>query len=207
MKKTKPSFAHFRKHFFPDIGTEGENVAGDSDGIKTKQERLQALTGEIVKRVIFLIVIVVPSLCFAAPGADFVLVKKSKAKLYLLHKGDVFMTFDVVFGANPVGHKKEKGDRRTPEGLYVLEKKNENSAFYRSIRISYPNEEDIARARRMGVNPGGNIMIHGQRNGDGHLAPIMQQYNWTEGCIAVTNQEMDVIWGAVKEGTPIVIMP
>jgi len=143
----------------------------------------------------------------AAEKADFVLVKKSESRLYLMNAGEVIRDFHVVFGDNPVGHKKQQGDNRTPEGSYVLDRKKENSAFYRAIRISYPNEEDVARAEAKGVPPGGRIMIHGQRNGYGHLAHIMQQYNWTSGCIAVTNQEMDIIWEAVAVGTPITILP
>ena len=144
---------------------------------------------------------------FAVEKADFVLVKKSESRLYLMNAGEVIRDFHVVFGDNPVGHKKQQGDNRTPEGSYVLDRKKENSAFYRAIRISYPNEEDVARAEAKGVHPGGRIMIHGQRNGYGHLAHIMQQYNWTSGCIALTNQEMDIIWEAVAVGTPITILP
>lgn len=168
-----------------------------------------------VKKINFLLLILLlvfflalpPSLCAADQKADFVRVKKSESRLFLISGGEVFLAFDVVFGDNPVGHKKQEGDRRTPEGAYTLEKKLESSAYYKAIRISYPNKEDIARANAMGVNPGGRIMIHGQRNGYGHLGHIMQRYNWTEGCIAVTNEEMDAIWEAVDEGTPIEILP
>lgn len=160
-----------------------------------------------MKRIVFLLVLLIPCTVFAAPKADLVLVIKSEARLYLVENGRIFKSFPVVFGANPVGHKKREGDNRTPEGTYILDFKNENSAFYKSIRISYPNEEDIARAEKKGLDPGGNIMIHGQRNGYGHLAPVMQQYNWTEGCIAVTNYQMDIIWDAVEVGTPITILP
>ncbi len=148
-----------------------------------------------------------PSHVLAAEKADFVLVKKSESRLYLMNAGEVIGEFHVVFGENPVGHKTQRGDSRTPEGSYILDRKKENSAFYRAIRISYPNEKDVARAEARGVHPGGRIMIHGQRNGYGHLAHIMQQYNWTSGCIAVTNSEMDIIWEAVDVGTPITILP
>ncbi len=160
-----------------------------------------------MKRIVFLLVLLIPCTVFAAPKADLVLVIKSEARLYLVENGKVFKSFPVVFGGNPIGHKKREGDNRTPEGTYILDFKNEDSAFYKSIRISYPNEEDIARAAKRGLDPGGNIMIHGQRNGYGHLAPVMQQYNWTEGCIAVSNYQMDVIWDAVAIGTPITILP
>jgi murein L,D-transpeptidase YafK len=136
-----------------------------------------------------------------------VLVVKSEKKLYLEHNGKVIRSYRVALGGNPKGHKQRQGDRRTPEDCYILDLKNPNSAYYKSIHISYPNATDLARARRAGVRPGGWIMIHGQKNGYGHLAAITQRYNWTTGCIAVTNAEMDEIWQAVDIGTPIEIRP
>jgi murein L,D-transpeptidase YafK len=160
-----------------------------------------------LKKIVFLMFFLTPCLCLADQKADFVLVEKSAYRLQLLKDGEPFETFKVVFGSNPVGHKKKEGDMRTPEGVYTLDFKLEDSAFYKAIRISYPNEEDIARAREMGVDPGGRIMIHGQRNKYPDLDHIMQKYNWTSGCIAVTNSEMDIIWNAVEVGTPIEIRP
>jgi murein L,D-transpeptidase YafK len=109
----------------------------------------------------------------------------------------------VEFGANPIDHKAKEGDEKTPEGRYTLDYKKSNSAFYKSIHISYPNKEDKEQAKKLGVNPGGFIMIHGQKNGLGWLSSIAQLYNWTDGCIAVTNSEMNEIWEAVDPGTPI----
>ncbi|MEA1946734.1 MAG: L,D-transpeptidase family protein [Thermodesulfobacteriota bacterium] len=139
--------------------------------------------------------------------ADFVLVVKSKSLLYLLRKGKAFATFRVTFGANPKGHKQQQGDERTPEGKYVLDYKNSNSKFYRSIHISYPNATDRKNAKKRGVNPGGAIMIHGQRNGWGWFSHIAQLFNWTDGCIALSNRNMDAVWKAVNVGTPIEIRP
>ena len=156
---------------------------------------------------LFLILLLVPCLGFTIQKADSVLVKKTEAKLHLIKDDVIFESFNVVFGANPQGHKKEQGDNRTPEGSYILEYKLENSAFYKAIRISYPNAADIACAKARGVNPGGRIMIHGQPNAYGHISHILQRSNWTNGCIAVTNAEMDIIWEAVDEGTPITILP
>jgi murein L,D-transpeptidase YafK len=119
----------------------------------------------------------------------------------------VIKEFHVVFGENPKGHKQQEGDERTPEGHYILDFKNPDSRFYKSIHISYPNEQDKARARAAGVNPGGLIMIHGQKNNLGLFANVVQNFNWPDGCIAVTNSEMDEIWNAVDEGTPIEILP
>ncbi len=163
--------------------------------------------GDIMAKVLFLLFLFAPCLCLADQKADFVLVKKAEYRLFLMKEGEVLEELQVVFGENPEGHKKKQGDKRTPEGAYILDFKLEDSAFYKAIRISYPNEKDVANAEAMGVNPGGRIMIHGQRNGYGHLGYIMQQYNWTSGCIAVSNKDMDIIWNAVDEGTPIAILP
>jgi murein L,D-transpeptidase YafK len=138
---------------------------------------------------------------------DLVLVNKSESKLYLMSGQAQIKEYDVVFGANPKGHKEQKGDERTPEGKYFLDYKKSDSSFYKAIHISYPNNDDIKRAKERGVNPGGLIMIHGQRNRLGWLSWLTQWFNWTDGCIAVTNQEMDEIWQHVKVGTPIQILP
>ena len=136
---------------------------------------------------------------------DYVLVKKSDHKLLLLANGMKVKEYKVALGANPNGHKQKEGDKRTPEGIYLLDYKKEDSAFFRAIHISYPDEDDLARAAAAKVNPGGQIMIHGQKNGLGWLARVTQSYDWTDGCIAVTDEEMKEIWGMVKEGTPIEI--
>ena len=143
----------------------------------------------------------------AGPKADLVRVDKSKARLYLLRGGEVLDSFNVAFGKDPKGHKQEQGDERTPEGRYVLDYKNPNSSFYRSIHISYPDARDRESARRRGVDPGGDIMIHGQPNGWQWLTPVLQLFNWTDGCIALRNRDMDVVWDAVDAGVPIEIHP
>jgi murein L,D-transpeptidase YafK len=139
--------------------------------------------------------------------ADLVLVEKSKSRLYLMREGEAFASFRVAFGSNPKGHKQEQGDGRTPEGRYILDYKNAGSAFYKSIHISYPNAKDRQEARKRGVDPGGDIMIHGQKNGYGRLSILVQRFNWTNGCIALSDRDMDAVWDAVKPGTPIEIKP
>jgi len=136
-----------------------------------------------------------------------VLVVKSESKLYLKKDGKSLNEYHVAFGANPKGHKQQQGDERTPEGKYILDYKKEDSAFYKSIHISYPNETDKKRAKESGVNPGGFIMIHGQKNGLSWLSFFTQRFNWTDGCIAVSNSAMDEIWQTVDVGTPIEIKP
>ncbi len=144
---------------------------------------------------------------WAEPAFTLVRVLKSDHKLQLLSGEKLVHEFHVVFGANPKGHKMQEGDERTPEGSYTLDYKKTNSAFYRAIHISYPNAKDIASAKSRGVKPGGEIMIHGQKNGLGWLSFISQRFNWTNGCVALPNQDMDVVWTLVKEGTPIEILP
>ncbi|MDF2176962.1 L,D-transpeptidase family protein [Aliiglaciecola sp. CAU 1673] len=134
---------------------------------------------------------------------DMVKVVKSQNRMLLLNGDRVVKEFHVALGTNPKGHKRREGDARTPEGLYTLDLVKENSDFYRAIRISYPNDKDKANAKKHGVKPGGQIMIHGQRNGFEWAASVRQKRNWTEGCIALTNEEMDEFLALVDVGTPI----
>jgi murein L,D-transpeptidase YafK len=143
----------------------------------------------------------------AGPKVDYVVVDKSDAKMMLIKDDKVLKSFNVAFGSNPVGHKMEEGDGRTPEGVYMLDFKNPNSKFYKSIRISYPNEQDILSAQQRGVNPGGDIVIHGFPNNMRNYYGQYYPQNWTQGCIAVRNQEMDQIWALVAVNTPIEIRP
>lgn len=140
-------------------------------------------------------------------SADLVVVDKSDKRLYLYRQQKLLAAYPVAFGANPVGHKRQEGDERTPEGHYILDLKKANSGYYRSIHISYPNARDIADARRRGVAPGGFVMIHGQKNGFGWAAFLTQRFNWTNGCVALSNESMEAVWQAVKVGTPIEIRP
>lgn len=143
----------------------------------------------------------------APAKADMILVNKSERKLYLLRDGEPFRAYRIALGPRPWGHKQQEGDDRTPEGRYFLDFKKSDSPFYRAIRISYPNLSDRLRAQAQGVDPGGAIMIHGQPEGSTQPPEFAQIFNWTSGCIAVTNAEMDEIWAAVDVGTPIEIRP
>ncbi len=158
-------------------------------------------------RFVFLLLFVASCSVFASEKADFVLVEKSKSSLTLFRADKSFAVFHVVFGANPVGHKLREGDERTPEGRYTLDAKKSDSAFHKAIHISYPNERDVANANTQGVEPGGAIMVHGQKNGLGWLSAIAQLFNWTNGCIALRNDDMDQVWESVDVGTPIEIRP
>ena len=137
--------------------------------------------------------------------ADKVYVKKSARIMQLLHNNSVIREYNIALGDNPKGQKQQEGDERTPEGWYTLDWANEHSKAYRSLHISYPNKKDIENAKIRGVQPGGAIMIHGQMNGLAKFTSIVQQRDWTNGCVGVTNPDMDEIMKLVKVGTPIFI--
>lgn len=121
--------------------------------------------------------------------------------------GQVIRTYRVALGGTPVGAKEQQGDHKTPEGHYILDRRNPKSQFYKAMHISYPNEQDRRKAKKKGTSPGGDIMIHGLPNGMGSLGAAHRAVDWTDGCIAVTNSEIDEIWELVADGTPIEIKP
>ena len=138
---------------------------------------------------------------------DMIIVYKSKRKMYLYKDGEKVDELPVSLGKNPKGDKVRMGDHRTPEGQYWIRRKLCSQKYYRSLCISYPNPKDLQQARSRGVKPGGDITIHAQpvwnANGEGDKYTLSK--NWTEGCVAVTNKEMEKLWYAVREGVPIVI--
>ena len=119
----------------------------------------------------------------------------------LLADGQIIRTYRIALGGNPEGPKERQGDKKTPEGIYYIKGRNKSSRFYLSLHISYPNEDDIRRAKKMGVSPGGNIMIHGLKNDFSWMGEAHTQNDWTEGCIAVTNEEIEEIDKLVPNGT------
>ena len=139
---------------------------------------------------------------YNGPEVTQIYVDKGDRRMYLLHHTEVLRSFDVGLGFAPTGDKQVEGDGRTPEGAYLIDRRNPNSEFHLSIGISYPNRRDVAEAIALGESPGGDIFIHGRpkkyRNG---------KVDWTAGCIAVTNREMEDIYAMVKNGTPILILP
>jgi len=140
-------------------------------------------------------------------SADMVLVRKGAHILSLLKGGDIIRSFRVALGKNPFGHKVFEGDGRTPEGFYTIDARKPSSNFHKALHISYPRPDDVQRARALGTRPGGAIMIHGLPNNmpEGYINHPYE--DWTDGCIAVTDAEMDEIWKMVSPGTPIVILP
>ena len=138
---------------------------------------------------------------------DSILVEKSAHRLSLFQRGKVARTYLVALGQQPVGDKVRRGDMRTPEGRFRIEARNPQSRYHRALRISYPDAAHRARARALGVSPGGDIMIHGLPARQAWVGSQHRDFDWTEGCIAVTNMEIEEIWSAVPIGTPIHITP
>ncbi|HUQ49529.1 MAG TPA: L,D-transpeptidase family protein [Terriglobales bacterium] len=132
---------------------------------------------------------------------------KHERQLHLLRSGKVIKSYKLALGGAPVGHKEKQGDQKTPEGLYIIDSRNPNSQFHKSLHISYPNAADRARARRLKVHPGGDIFIHGLGKAFASIGKDHSLKDWTLGCIAVTNEEIEEIWRLVPNGTPIEIKP
>jgi murein L,D-transpeptidase YafK len=139
--------------------------------------------------------------------AERVIIEKSARRLTLLAHGVPVKTYRVALGGEPVGPKRREGDRRTPEGVYTVDSRLERSGFHRALHISYPSEADRRLADSAGFAPGGAIMIHGIRNGLGWLGRAHRAIDWTSGCVAVTNPEIEELWRAVPDGTPVEIRP
>ena len=137
---------------------------------------------------------------YNGPEVTRVFVDKGQRDLFLLHHRKVLKRYKVHLGFAPAGHKRIEGDGRTPEGHYLIDRRNPNSAYHLSIGISYPNETDIAHAAAMGQSPGGDIFIHGEPN-----TYAVSRADWTAGCIAVTNREIEDIYAMVRNGTPITL--
>jgi murein L,D-transpeptidase YafK len=141
------------------------------------------------------------------PLADKVLVEKGNRQLHLLRNGIPFRTFKIALGLAPEGDKEEEGDQKTPEGIYMLDARNPDSDFFLSIHISYPSDRDRAEARAKGIDPGGQIMIHGQPNAPTFSQAYYAREDWTNGCIAVSNSDMIDIWLMTPDRVPIEIVP
>jgi murein L,D-transpeptidase YafK len=139
--------------------------------------------------------------------ADQILVLKAQRRLVLLKGGTPLKSYAAALGRNPKGAKDRQGDGRTLEGSYRIDFRKDNSDFHRALHISYPNAEDSKRAEQLGVSHGGAIMVHGMKNGYGWIGNLHRLVDWTDGCIAVTNREIEEIWRAVPDGTKIEIRP
>jgi murein L,D-transpeptidase YafK len=139
--------------------------------------------------------------------ADSILILKKDHLMQLLAGGRVIRTYKVALGQGGLAPKEREGDARTPEGRYTIDSRNAASAYHKALHISYPNGDDRRRAAKLGVSPGGAVMIHGLPNGKGWVGATHRLYDWTLGCVAVTDPEIDEIWNLVPVGTPVEIRP
>lgn len=143
----------------------------------------------------------------ATAQADFILIEKAARRMTLSRGGETLSTYRIALGFAPAGHKEHQGDGRTPEGRYTIDLKNPQSQFHLSLRISYPNSDDRKRARDAGVDPGGDIFIHGTPGSWDWVGGFHVIRDWTLGCVAVSNDEIEEIWKLVAVGTPVEIRP
>jgi murein L,D-transpeptidase YafK len=141
-------------------------------------------------------------LSYDGPEVTRVIVEKDSRWMHLMHHDQVLKSYRVDLGGSPNGHKQQYGDRRTPEGEYLIDRRNPQSRFHLSLGISYPNEDDVEFAATRGLDPGGDIFIHGR--GPNHRRA---RGDWTDGCIAVGDSEIEMIYAMVRDGTPITILP
>jgi murein L,D-transpeptidase YafK len=161
-------------------------------------------------RIQFTVVLILGLYCAAAAvpvQADKIVILKSAHSMTLLSGGKVLKTYKIALGSVPVGPKHVEGDHKTPEGTYLIDAKNGHSQFHLSLHISYPSAADQQRARSMGARPGGAIMIHGLAKPFAYPGPLHRQTDWTDGCVAVTNAEIEEIWQLVPVGTRVEIRP
>lgn len=167
-----------------------------------KEDEIAALRGKIeaLEKNVFAYAIQKPSL-------DKILIEKQARRMMLISKGAVLKTYKIALGGDPIGPKERQGDNKTPEGTYTIDARNRDSRYHRALHISYPNERDRKRARELGVSPGGNIMIHGIKNGFSWVGDAHAGVDWTKGCIAVTDEEIEEIDTLAPNGTIVEIRP
>jgi murein L,D-transpeptidase YafK len=159
-----------------------------------------------------ILLLVVLATCFLLPAVETpqaykIIIVKSQRTMTLMRGDKVLKTYKVSLGTVPVGPKQIQGDHKTPEGSYVINGKKPGSRFHLALHISYPSPADRARARKLGASPGGDIMIHGLGREFASLGPLQWKTDWTDGCVAVTNEEIDEIWRLVPVGTSVEIRP
>lgn len=138
---------------------------------------------------------------------DRILVEKSARKLSVFAEGEKLKSYRVALGRNPIGAKQEEGDMKTPEGIYTIDRRNPQSDYHLALHVSYPSAEDTQRAAERRVNAGFDIMVHGIRNGSGWIGVFHRLHDWTAGCIAMTDEEIEELYSATPDGTPIEIRP
>ncbi len=185
-----------------EIVTHQHKVQDKENEIVTLQKKMEALEKKIEalgKKF--------PPYAIQKGSVDRILIEKNARRLMLISQGEVLKSYSIALGGNPIGPKERQGDNKTPEGTYVIDGRNKDSRFHLSLHISYPNERDRNRAKELGVSPGGDIMIHGIKNGFSWVGDAHTGVDWTKGCIAVTDEEIEEISKVTPNGTIVEIRP
>ncbi len=177
------------------IETLQQEVKSKGNEIITLQKKIEALEQKVF------------AFAIQKGSADKILIEKKERRLMLISRGEVLKTYKIALGGNPNGPKERLGDSKTPEGTYVIDSRNKDSCHHLSLHISYPNERDKKRAKELGVSPGGDIMIHGIKNGFSWVGAFHTEADWTKGCIAVTDKEIEEIAKVAPNGTVVEIRP
>jgi len=198
------------------VALKDSTIAAQQVQIESLQRKVQGKENEIVtlKKTIEAFEIKIEALekmffdhAIRKGPVDRILIEKGTRRLMLISKGEVLKSYKIALGGNPIGPKERQGDNKTPEGTYVIDARNRDSRFHLSLRISYPNERDKKRAKELGVSPGGDIMIHGIKNDLAWVGEAHSGVDWTKGCIAVTDQEIEEIDRLAPNGTVVEIRP
>jgi murein L,D-transpeptidase YafK len=183
-----------------------ENKSKENE-ITTLQKKLESFEREVKSKENEITTLQKEVFAIQREPADKILVEKKTRRLTLISRGRVLKTYKIALGGNPNGPKERQGDNKTPEGTYVIDARNKDSGYHLSLHISYPNEKDKKRAKELGVSPGGDIMIHGIKNGFSFVGDSHAEVDWTKGCIAVTDEEIEEIDKLAPTGTIVEIRP
>ncbi|MGC2063591.1 MAG: L,D-transpeptidase family protein [Thermodesulfovibrionales bacterium] len=189
------------------IETLRQEVAGRGNEIISLQKKIEALEQKFTSKENEIISLQKEVFAIQKGPADKILIEKKERRLTLISKGKVLKTYKIALGGNPNGPKERQGDNKTPEGTYFIDSRNKDSHYHLSLHISYPNEKDKKRAKELGVSPGGDIMIHGIKNGFSWVGDFHTEVDWTKGCIAVTDEEIEEIDKLAPNGTIVEIRP
>ena len=189
------------------IETLRQEVHSRGNEIIGQQKKNEALEQEVKSKENEIIALKKAGVAILKGPADKILIEKKERRLTLFSKGRVLKSYQIALGGNPNGPKERQGDNKTPEGAYVIDSRNKNSRYHLSLHISYPNEKDKKRAKELGVSPGGDIMIHGIKNGFSWAGDLHTEVDWTKGCIAVTDDEIEEIDKVAPNGTIVEIRP
>jgi len=189
------------------IETLQQEVRGRGNEIITLQKMIEALEQEVKSKENEIITLQKDVFALQKEPADKILIEKKERRLTLISKDKVLKTYKIALGGNPNGPKERQGDNKTPEGTYIIDSRNRDSRYHLSLHVSYPNEKDKKRAKELGVSPGGDIMIHGIKNGFSWAGDFHTEVDWTKGCIAVTDEEIEEIDKLAPNGTIVEIRP